>query len=140
MEFTPSVIVSQEMLQDLGSGPDSPLGYHEWVDLQESYSQKVQRSYFEEVAIRRSWVSDPIMLMLCRKDIPRPPAIMQYSQEHYDLHQQQQAAYQQGEGYEGTDESEETAECLGTGGPGGSSYESYASGPGPYAHCHVSYR
>lgn len=85
----------------MASRPSLQSLYDQWVALQEEHSQDVQRGYVEEAAAHdrrmteyeghvenmigqgqapflrmpmptRSWVWDPMMIMLCRKDCPTP--------------------------------------------------------------------
>lgn len=164
-----SLIASPEMSQAMRMGPDTQLSHNEWVYVQEKHSEAVQRGYFEEAAAHsramaiyqenvvhvaswnggipeappplptNSWVSDPMMIFLCRKDRPRPPLIVPGPQ-------QQQPEYQPGEEnwgvgeFEGAGESEETEGSEGddefeeAAGHGGSSNVGYAYMPQPYGH------
>lgn len=126
----------------MASRPSLQLPYDQWVGRQEEHSQRVQRGYVEEAAAhnermakyryhvaymtskgevpflrmpvtKRSWVWDPMMVMLCRKDCPTP------SEEKDE--------------FEGDDESEEDdesegedhfEEATGHGGPSNMGYSS----------------
>lgn len=151
-------------------GPDTQLPRNEWVYLQEKHSEAVQRGYFEEAAAHsramaryqehvanveswnggipeaspplpmNSWVSDPMMMVLCRKDCPpTPPLIVPGTQ------QQQPEYHPGGENWgigefggagesEGTEVSEGEDEFEEAAGHGGSSNVGYASMPQPYGH------
>lgn len=146
--------------------PRLPHQYNEWVDTQEQYSQAIQRKYYEEAAShssamaeyqkyvaqvpgshggipdtlppvpKESWVSDPMMIILCRKDRRRPLVIVQQPQQHDPLPPQQQPESQQEEvdwGMNGV-LFEEPDELEAADEHGGPSYVSHASVSGPHGH------
>lgn len=166
LETKQPLIVSGEMSQAMRMGPDTHLPYEKWAYLQEKHSLAVLRGYFEEAAAhsrataryqdhvadvasyggipeappplpKDSWVSDPMMIVLCRKDRPRPLLIVpdpQQQQPEYHSGEENRGLGKFGgagesegtEGSEGEDEFEEAA------GHGGSSNVGYASMPQPY--------
>lgn len=100
MEFNPSVILSPETSRKMATDPGPGQEYDEWVYLQEQNSKKVQEAYFADAAAhyqqvvhleprnrtrvefvpRQSWICDPMMIMLCRKDSLRPATALQTPQ------------------------------------------------------------
>lgn len=146
--------------------PWLPHQYNEWVDTQEQYSLAVLRGYYEDAAARssdmanyqkyvaqvagshrgipdtpppvpkESWVSDPMMIILCRKDRRRPLLIVQGPQQHDPLPPQQQPESQQEEVDWGMigDLVEEPGELEAADEHGGPSDVSHASVSGPHGH------
>lgn len=155
LEFTPSEIVPEDVLHAMASGPSPQQTYDQWVEYQKKKSKEVQQWYFGEAAAhhqrmaeyfesvsretsagrisqrempmpRKSWISDPMMIMLCRKDPIGPTMIIQNPQQTEPLSQKQYPEYQHGEQNRGT------GEFVGAAGHGGSSHMSYNSVSGPY--------
>lgn len=165
MESTPTLIPSKEMSEVMAAGPGPNISYDLWVGLQEDHSQNVQQGYLQEAAAynqymkayqgyvahmtedgespgycmrlpKRSWVWDPMMVMLCRKKFPKPTAIVQDPQQHDPLPRQQQPEYQERVENWGVDGGmfEESYELEAADGNGGSSNVGYAPMPGPHGH------
>lgn len=101
MEFNPSVILPPEASQKMATKPESGPKYDEWVYLQEQHSRNLRQAYFADAAARyqqvvhlgpgnrnrvelvprKSWICDPMMIMLCRKD-SSPAMASQTPQQH----------------------------------------------------------
>lgn len=135
----------------------------QFVDIQERNSIEVQQQYFEEAAVhyrrmaehfenvahdtsrgrtshrempkpRKSWISDPMMVMLCRKDPAGPSIIVHHPQEYEPMSQHQHPEYQQGEENWAMDGFVGAGEFEGAAGHGGLLDVNYASMPGRYGH------
>ncbi|KAG8168659.1 hypothetical protein KVR01_001408 [Diaporthe batatas] len=79
LEPPPSVAAPKGRPKRKGSAysPSLPTIYEDMVDQRESYSRQVLQGYSEQADAKNkamnTYLSDPMVIMLCRKDRPRPP-------------------------------------------------------------------
>ncbi|POS70945.1 hypothetical protein DHEL01_v210658 [Diaporthe helianthi] len=79
LESPPSMTALPGRPKRKGSACSSPLPtiYEDLVYQRESYSQQVLQGYSQQAAAKNqamnTYLSDPMVIMLCRKDRPRPP-------------------------------------------------------------------
>lgn len=97
----PSRTALLEPFEVMRSGPSSqlPSDYNDWWGLRESYSQQVLQWYSKQAdaynQALKTYLSDPMVIMLCRKHQPRQPVIEQDRQHHGLLPQKQQPEHHQ---------------------------------------------